>query len=80
MTAKRVISPEPFPWLDYSRYTYSMRVEKDGVLFISGQTASEYDSSLSQVVCKGGVVEQIRLVYEKIGSVLKAVPFLSVAI
>ena len=72
MTSKRIISPDSFPWLDYSRYTYSMGVEKAGVLFISGQTASQYDSSLGQVVCRGGVVEQIGLVYEKLRSVLEA--------
>ena len=69
---KRIIAPKPFPWLDYSRYSYSMGVEKGGILFISGQTASQYDSSLGRVVCRGGVVEQIGLVYEKIRLVLEA--------
>ncbi len=72
MAEKRIISPHPFPWLDYSRYAFSMGVEKGGVLFLSGQSASQYDSSLGRVVCKGDVVEQTRLVYQKLGRVLEA--------
>ena len=72
MNEKRIIAPKPFPWLDYSRYSVSMGVEKGGIVFISGQTASQYDSSLGRVVCRGGVVEQIDLIYEKIRLVLEA--------
>ena len=72
MGKKRIITPEPFPWLDYRRYTFSMGVEKGGLLFISGQTASQYASELGRVVCCGGVVEQTRLAYEKISTVLEA--------
>ena len=72
MSEKRIFYPEPFPWLDYRRYTFSMGVEKKGVLFISGQSASQYDSGVGQVVCKGNVVEQMRLAYEKLKTVLEA--------
>ena len=72
MAEKRIISPDPFPWLDYSRYAFSMGVEKGGVLFLSGQSASQYDPSLRRMVCRGDVVEQARLVYEKLGQVLEA--------
>ena len=71
--ARSELSPlSPFPWLDYRRYTFSMGVEKGGLLFISGQTASQYASELGRVVCRGGVVEQTRLAYEKISTVLEA--------
>ena len=72
MAEKWIIAPDPFPWLDYSRYAFSMGVEKGGVLFLSGQSASQYDPSLGRVVCKGDVVEQARLVYQKLGRVLEA--------
>jgi enamine deaminase RidA (YjgF/YER057c/UK114 family) len=49
-----------------------MGVEKGGVLFLSGQSASQYDPGLGRVVCMGDVVEQARLVYEKLGRVLEA--------
>ena len=72
MSEKRIIEPEDFPWLDYKRYTFSMGVEKSGVLFLSGETASEYDPASNRVVCKGNIVEQTRLAYEKIKRVLEA--------
>ena len=73
MSRKQIISPENFPWLDYKRYTFSMGVEKSGLLFLSGESASQYDPNLGRVVCKGGVVDQTRLAYEKLKTVLEAV-------
>jgi enamine deaminase RidA (YjgF/YER057c/UK114 family) len=72
VSEKRIIEPDDFPWLDYKRYTFSMGVEKSGVLFLSGETASEYDPASNRVVCKGNIVEQTRLAYEKIKRVLEA--------
>ncbi len=66
------VDPEKFPWLDIRRYTFSMAVEARGVVYISGQTAGEYDADAGRVVCKGGLVEQTRLIYEKLGVVLEA--------
>ncbi len=66
------VDPEKFPWLDIRRYTFSMAVEARGVVYISGQTASEYDADAGRVVCKGGLVEQTRLIYEKLGVILEA--------
>ena len=72
MSEKRIIEPESFPWLDYRRYTFSMGVQKGGLLFLSGESASQYDPELGRVVCKGDVVEQTRLAYEKLRVVLEA--------
>ena len=66
------VDPEKFPWLDIRRYTFSMAVEARGVVYISGQTAGEYDADAGRVVCKGGLVEQTRLIYEKLGVILEA--------
>ena len=66
------VDPEKFPWLDIRRYTFSMAVESQGVVYLSGQSASVYDPVAGRVVCKGGLVEQTRLIYEKIGVVLEA--------
>ena len=66
------VDPAKFPWLDLRRYTFSMAVEARGVVYISGQTAGEYDADAGRVVCKGGLVEQTRLIYEKLGVVLEA--------
>ena len=66
------VDPAKFPWLDLRRYTFSMAVEARGVVYISGQTAGEYDADAGRVGCKGGLVEQTRLIYEKLGVVLEA--------
>ena len=66
------VDPTKFPWLDLGRYTFSMAVEAHGMVYLSGQTAGEYDSDAGRVVCKGGLVEQTRLIYEKLGAVLEA--------
>ena len=66
------VDPAKFPWLDLRRYTFSMAVEASGVVYISGQTAGEYNADAGRVVCKGGLVEQTRLIYEKLAVVLEA--------
>ena len=66
MSPKRIAEPDHFPWLDYRRYTFSLGVEKGGVVFLSGETASQYDSAVDRVVCHGNIVEQMRLAYEKL--------------
>lgn len=43
MAAKRGIVPRSLPYFDYSRYTFSMGIEKGGFLWLSGQTAAEYE-------------------------------------
>ncbi len=66
------VDPQKFPWLDLRRYTFTLGVESKGILYISGNTASAYDSEKRQVLCKGDVVEQAKLAFEKIGVVLEA--------
>ena len=39
-------------------------------VYLSGQTASEYDPELGKVVCKGSIVDQTRIIYEKLAVVL----------
>ena len=72
MSGKRVAEPDHFPWLDYRRYTFSLGVEKGGVVFLSGETASQYDAASDRVVCKGSIVEQMSLAYEKLRLSLEA--------
>lgn len=71
--AKNIIevSPEKFPWLDPSRYTFAMGVEKNGTLYLAGQTASTYYKG-EGVLCKGDILEQTKVVMEKLGVVLDA--------
>ncbi|MXZ53963.1 MAG: RidA family protein [Acidimicrobiaceae bacterium] len=66
------IEPEHFDWLDYRKYTFSLGLTADADVFLSGHSASCYDPSEGRVVVRGGVAEQCRTAYEKIGSLLEA--------
>ena len=66
------VDPQKFPWLDLNRYTFCLGAESGGILYLAGQTASEYDPSAGVVVCKGGLLDQTRVIYEKLGVVLEA--------
>ena len=66
------IEPEHFDWLDYRKYTFSLGLTADADVFLSGHSASCYDPSEGRVVVRGGVAEQCRTAYEKIGSLLDA--------
>ncbi len=66
------VDPKKFPWLDLQRYTFCMAVESNGLIYLSGQTASAYYETEGRVICKGDLLEQTRLIYEKLGVVLEA--------
>ena len=66
------VDPQGFPWLDLNRYTFCLGAESGGILYLAGQTASEYDPSVGAVVCKGDLLDQTRVIYEKLGVVLEA--------
>ena len=66
------VDPRKFPWLDLNRYTFCLGAEGGGILYLAGQTASEYDPVAGAVVCKGDLLDQTRVIYEKLGAVLEA--------
>ena len=66
------IRPATFPWFDYSRYTFSLGLARAGRAYLSGHSASEYDATEGHIVVKGGMTDQTRTAYAKIGSILEA--------
>ena len=66
------VDPKKFPWLDIARYTFCMAAENAGVFYLSGQTAGVYDPDQGKVVCKGDLLEQTKVIFEKLGVVLEA--------
>ncbi len=68
----RVLSPTRFPWYDHTRYSFSLGVAAGGRAYLSGQTASTYDPERRRMVIDGGMAEQARTAYAKIGAVLEA--------
>ena len=67
------IQPERFPWFDYSRYSFSLglRLGPDRAT-LSGHSASAYDPDRDRIVVDGGMAEQARTAYRKIGTILRS--------
>jgi enamine deaminase RidA (YjgF/YER057c/UK114 family) len=66
------IKPAHFPWFDYSRYSFSLGLKTPTGTFLSGHTASEYDPDAKRIVVRGGMTEQVRTAWAKIGAILEA--------
>ena len=61
------VDPRKFPWLDLNRYTFCLGAESGGILYLAGQTASEYDPAAGAVVCKGDLLAQNKGYLRKAG-------------
>lgn len=66
------IRPERFPWFRYEGYTFSLGLSENGDAWLSGHSASEYDPGERRIVVRGGMTEQTRTAYAKIGAILEA--------
>jgi enamine deaminase RidA (YjgF/YER057c/UK114 family) len=65
------ITPKRFPWYDYSHYSFSLGVRAGDRAYLSGHTASEFDPGTKRMVVRGGMREQARTAYGKIGAILE---------
>ena len=72
MSIKEIIKPGSWPFYDYEKYPFSLAVKKGGLLFVSGLSAGQYDSSLKEIVCTGDVASQARVIYQKLELILEA--------
>lgn len=67
------IRPVHFPWFDYSRYSFSLGLSLGpDRATLSGHSASAYDPERARIVVDGGMAEQTRTAYRKIGTILRA--------
>ena len=69
---RSAIKPRRFPWYDYSRYTFSLGLSVGEYTFLSGHSASEYDTGTREMVVRGGMREQARTAWAKIAAILEA--------
>jgi enamine deaminase RidA (YjgF/YER057c/UK114 family) len=67
-----VLKPKHFPWFDYTRYSFSMGLQGSTGTYLSGNTASEFDPAVKRIVVKGGMTDQVRTAWAKIGAILEA--------
>ena len=65
------VKPARFPWYRYDRYSFSLGVKIGHRTFLSGHTASEHDAAIGRMVVKGGMGEQARTAWAKIGAILE---------
>ncbi len=66
------IRPAHFPWFEYANYTFSLGLQRGSKAWLSGHSASEYDSESKHIVVRGGMEEQARTAYAKIAAILDA--------
>ena len=67
-----LLKPKHFPWFDYSRYSFSMGLQSASGTYLSGNTASEFDPAVKKIVVKGGMTDQVRTAWAKIGAILES--------
>jgi enamine deaminase RidA (YjgF/YER057c/UK114 family) len=65
------IRPHRFPWFRYEGYTFSLGLTDGEHAWLSGHSASEYDPDGGRIVVRGGMAEQTRTAYAKIGAILE---------
>lgn len=68
----RQITPESFPWLDTSRYSFSPGIEASGAAWLAGQTAGAYDTESGRVTVRGDGAQQASVCWAKVEAVLDA--------
>ena len=68
----REITPELFPWLDTSRYSFSPGIDAAGAAWLAGQTAGAYDGESGRVTVRGDGAEQASVCWAKVEAVLDA--------
>ena len=68
MSKKTIINPG---WEYYKRFTFAPAVRKGNMLFISGIDGSQVDPATGKPVTKGDIVEQTKVIYEKIKAILE---------
>ncbi|MEM9653380.1 MAG: RidA family protein [Actinomycetota bacterium] len=68
----REIQPAHFPWLDPSRYTFSLGLAAQDTTWVSGQTASRRNPDGGPITSGGSVGEQARVCWAKTTAVLEA--------
>ena len=70
--SRKEIAPEPFPWLDTSRYSFSQGIEAAGAAWLAGHTAGAYDAETGRVSVRGDGAEQASVCWAKVEAVLDA--------
>ena len=69
MSKKTMINPG---WEWHKKLTFAPAVRKGNMLFITGQDGSKIDRDTGKLVIRGDIVEQTKVIYEKLKAILEA--------
>ncbi len=69
MSKKVMINPS---WERRKKLTFAPAVRKGNMLFISGMTGSQVDPASGKSITKGDIVEQTKVIFEKLKVTLEA--------
>jgi enamine deaminase RidA (YjgF/YER057c/UK114 family) len=69
------ITPDDFPWFDYSGYSFSLGLLIGDTAQLSGHSASRYDRGAGRIVVEGDMADQARTAYAKVERILAAAGF-----
>ena len=64
MAERRLINPANWPYFDCSNLPYSLIAEKNGIVYLSGQTAERENPETGKIECTGDLVEQMDVIME----------------
>jgi enamine deaminase RidA (YjgF/YER057c/UK114 family) len=66
------LEPEHYPFFDYRRFTFSLGIAAADGVWLSGSTAVRFDPARKAMVVEGDLVEQARVIFEKMRLTLAA--------
>jgi enamine deaminase RidA (YjgF/YER057c/UK114 family) len=66
------VTPPAFPWLDVSRYSFSLGVRSKDTVYLSGHSGSYYDEDLGRVTVGADMTAQAKTSWDKITTLLEA--------
>lgn len=69
---RTALEPGSFPYYDPRRFTFSLGIEAEGAVWLSGHTAVRVDPCSQRATVEGDIVEQTRTIYQKIRTILEA--------
>ena len=58
MNVLKSINPDNFKWFDYKRYSFSLGLNLNNDLYLSGHSASEYSPAEKKIVVKGMLIRK----------------------
>ena len=69
---RRAIEPDQFPFFDYRRFTFSLGIAAGDSIWLSGNTAAQFDAQRRAMVVQGDLLAQARVIFDKFQAVLAA--------